>query len=323
MLDFNFSFSAEADSRQVYDLIIIGGGPAGLSAGLYAARYKLKTLMIEKAPVAGGQLTATEWVENYPGFPEPVLGKKLAEDMETQAKFFGLEIVHEDVQSVDLVSSVKEIRTGFNTWKARTVLIATGSSPRRLGVKGEQEFSGRGVSYCATCDGPFYPDKTVAVVGAGNTAFEESLFIAKYAAKIYIVHRREGFSADPILIERVKANAKIELLTNKVVEEIDFGSESRKLKLKDTSSGAQSELAVDGLFVFIGSNPNTGLFEDQLNLDEGYIQTDRNHATSAQGVWAAGDVEAKTLRQVATAVGDGALAAYNIHKYIEATQRDA
>ena len=323
MLDSNFSFSAEADSRQVYDLIIIGGGPAGLSAGLYAARYKLKTLMIEKAPVAGGQLTATEWVENYPGFPEPVLGKKLAEDMETQAKFFGLEIVHEDVQSVDLVSSVKEIRTGFNTWKARTVLIATGSSPRRLGVKGEQEFSGRGVSYCATCDGPFYPDKTVAVVGAGNTAFEESLFIAKYAAKIYIVHRREGFSADPILIERVKANAKIELLTNKVVEEIDFGSESRKLKLKDTSSGAQSELAVDGLFVFIGSNPNTGLFEDQLNLDEGYIQTDRNHATSAQGVWAAGDVEAKTLRQVATAVGDGALAAYNIHKYIEATQRDA
>jgi thioredoxin reductase (NADPH) len=323
MLDFNFSFSAEADSRQVYDLIIIGGGPAGLSAGLYAARYKLKTLMIEKAPVAGGQLTATEWVENYPGFPEPVLGKKLAEDMETQAKFFGLEIVHEDVQSVDLVSSVKEIRTGFNTWKARTVLIATGSSPRRLGVKGEQEFSGRGVSYCATCDGPFYPDKTVAVVGAGNTAFEESLFIAKYAAKIYIVHRREGFSADPILIERVKANAKIELLTNKVVEEIDFGSESRKLKLKDTSSGAQSELAVDGLFVFIGSNPNTRLFEDQLNLDEGYIQTDRNHATSAQGVWAAGDVEAKTLRQVATAVGDGALAAYNIHKYIEATQRDA
>lgn len=323
MLDFNFSFSAEADSRQVYDLIIIGGGPAGLSAGLYAARYKLKTLMIEKALVAGGQLTATEWVENYPGFPEPVLGKKLAEDMETQAKFFGLEIVHEDVQSVDLVSSVKEIRTGFNTWKARTVLIATGSSPRRLGVKGEQEFSGRGVSYCATCDGPFYPDKTVAVVGAGNTAFEESLFIAKYAAKIYIVHRREGFSADPILIERVKANAKIELLTNKVVEEIDFGSESRKLKLKDTSSGAQSELAVDGLFVFIGSNPNTGLFEDQLNLDEGYIQTDRNHATSAQGVWAAGDVEAKTLRQVATAVGDGALAAYNIHKYIEATQRDA
>jgi thioredoxin reductase (NADPH) len=224
---------------------------------------------------------------------------------------------------VDLVSSVKEIRTGFNTWKARTVLIATGSSPRRLGVKGEQEFSGRGVSYCATCDGPFYPDKTVAVVGAGNTAFEESLFIAKYAAKIYIVHRREGFSADPILIERVKANAKIELLTNKVVEEIDFGSESRKLKLKDTSSGAQSELAVDGLFVFIGSNPNTRLFEDQLNLDEGYIQTDRNHATSAQGVWAAGDVEAKTLRQVATAVGDGALAAYNIHKYIEATQRDA
>jgi thioredoxin reductase (NADPH) len=317
MLDFNFSFSAGASSDQIYDLIIIGGGPAGLSAGLYAARYKLKTLLIEKAPVAGGQLTATEWVENYPGFPEPVLGKKLAKDMEDQAKFFGLEIINEAVQKVNLQTGIKEIVTANDTWRSRAVLISTGSSPKKLGVPGESEFSGRGVSYCATCDGPFYPDKTVAVVGGGNTAFEESLFIAKYAARIYIIHRREGFSADPILIERVKANPKIELILNSTVKEIDFGGESRRIILQDTLKKSESELKVDGLFVFIGSDPNTELFKDQIDLENGYIVTDRDHATSQEGVWAAGDVEAKTLRQVATAVGDGALAAYNIHKYLE------
>jgi thioredoxin reductase (NADPH) len=317
MLDFNFSFSAGASSDQIYDLIIIGGGPAGLSAGLYAARYKLKTLLIEKAPVAGGQLTATEWVENYPGFPEPVLGKKLAKDMEDQAKFFGLEIINEAVQKVNLQTGIKEIVTANDTWRTRAVLISTGSSPKRLGVPGESEFSGRGVSYCATCDGPFYPDKTVAVVGGGNTAFEESLFIAKYAARIYIIHRREGFSADPILIERVKANPKIELILNSTVKEIDFGGESRRIILQDTLKKSESELKVDGLFVFIGSDPNTELFKDQIDLENGYIVTNRDHATSQEGVWAAGDVEAKTLRQVATAVGDGALAAYNIHKYLE------
>jgi thioredoxin reductase (NADPH) len=317
MLDFNFSFSAGASSDQIYDLIIIGGGPAGLSAGLYAARYKLKTLLIEKAPVAGGQLTATEWVENYPGFPEPVLGKKLAKDMEDQAKFFGLEIINEAVQKVNLQTGIKEIVTANDTWRTRAVLISTGSSPKKLGVPGESEFSGRGVSYCATCDGPLYPDKTVAVVGGGNTAFEESLFIAKYAARIYIIHRREGFSADPILIERVKANPKIELILNSTVKEIDFGGESRRIILQDTLKKSESELKVDGLFVFIGSDPNTELFKDQIDLENGYIVTDRDHATSQEGVWAAGDVEAKTLRQVATAVGDGALAAYNIHKYLE------
>ncbi len=317
MLDFSFSLDSDADSSQLYDLIIIGGGPAGLTAGLYSARYKLKTLMIEKAPVSGGQLTATEWVENYPGFPEPVLGKKLAQDMETQAKLFGLEVVNEDVQSVDLKAETKEIVTLNNTWKARTVLISTGSSPRYLGVPGEKEFAGRGVSYCATCDGPFYPDKTVAVVGGGNSAFEESLFIAKYAARIYIIHRRDAFSADPILIERVKANPKIELITDTEVLEILFADEPKKLKLHNNKSGESSELEVDGVFIFIGANPNTSLFEGQLELEQGYIVTDRDHGTSQEGVWAAGDVQAKALRQVATAVGDGALAAYKIHKYLD------
>jgi thioredoxin reductase (NADPH) len=237
--------------------------------------------------------------------------------MEDQAKFFGLEIINEAVQKVNLQTGIKEIVTANDTWRTRAVLISTGSSPKKLGVPGESEFSGRGVSYCATCDGPFYPDKTVAVVGGGNTAFEESLFIAKYAARIYIIHRREGFSADPILIERVKANPKIELVLNSTVKEIDFGGESRRIILQDTLKKSESELKVDGLFVFIGSDPNTELFKDQIDLENGYIVTNRDHATSQEGVWAAGDVEAKTLRQVATAVGDGAMAAYNIHKYLE------
>lgn len=296
MLDFSISLSSNADSNQIYDLIIIGGGPAGLTAGLYCARYKLKTLMIEKAPVSGGQLTATEWVENYPGFPEPILGKKLAQDMEAQARLFGLEIVNEDVQKVKLDSKIKEVFTLNATWKAHTILIATGSSPRKLGIPGELEFAGRGVSYCATCDGPFYPDKTLAVVGGGNSAFEESLFLAKYAAKIYIIHRRDAFTADPILIERVKANPVIELITDTVVKEIMFGHEPRKLILENKKAGRQ-ELEVDGIFIFIGANPNTRLFEGQLDLEQGYVLTDCEHGTSQEGVWAAGDVEAKSLRQ--------------------------
>jgi len=317
MLDFSFSLSSGADSSQIYDLIIIGGGPAGLTAGLYAARYKLKTLMIEKAPLAGGQLTATEWVENYPGFPKPVLGKQLAKDMEEQARFFGLEIIHEDVTAVNLKPEIKEAITPFNTWKARAVLIATGSSPKTLNIPGEAEFAGRGVSYCATCDGPFFPDKIVAVVGGGNSAFEESLFLAKYAAKIHIIHRRDSFRADPVLIDRVRQEPKIELITDSVVEAIDFGAAERKLRVANLKSGERSDLKVDGIFVFIGANPNTALFRDQLELEDGYIVTDREHQTSVPGVWAAGDVQAKSLRQVATAVGDGALAAYKIHKYLD------
>ena len=317
MLDFSFSLSSGADSSQIYDLIIIGGGPAGLTAGLYAARYKLKTLMIEKAPLAGGQLTATEWVENYPGFPKPVLGKQLAKDMEEQARFFGLEIIHEDVTAVNLKPEIKEAITPFNTWKARAVLIATGSSPKTLNIPGEAEFAGRGVSYCATCDGPFFPDKTVAVVGGGNSAFEESLFLAKYAAKIHIIHRRDSFRADPVLIDRVRQEPKIELITDSVVEAIDFGAAERKLRVANLKSGERSDLKVDGIFVFIGANPNTALFQEQLELEDGYIVTDREHQTSVPGVWAAGDVQAKSLRQVATAVGDGALAAYKIHKYLD------
>jgi len=318
MLDFNLSVTLDADASQVYDLIIIGGGPAGLTAGLYAARYKLNTLMLEKAPVSGGQMTATQWIENYPGFPEPVLGQKLAQDMEAQARLFGLKIVNESARVVEFSGRIKTVTTDYNTWQAYTILICTGSSPRQLGIPGEAEYSSRGVSYCATCDGPFYPDKVLGVAGGGNSAFEESLFLVKYARLIHIIHRSDLFRADPILQEKVKAHDKIRLITETVIEAIDFTNDAhRKLKLKNLKTGEESDLEVDGLFVFVGNIPNTKLFEGQLEMENGYILTDRVHRTSCDGVWAAGDVQVKSLRQVATAVGDGAEAAYRIYKYLD------
>lgn len=316
MFDFNVSMSDTVDANQVFDLIIIGGGPAGLTAGLYAARYKLNTLMIEREAMPGGQLIATQWVENYPGFPEPVLGQKLAQDMESQARFFGLQIVRETVVSAKLTGEMKEVKTEHNTWKSRTIIVATGSSPRHLNIPGEKEFAGNGVSYCATCDGPFYPDKVVAVVGGGNSAFEEALFIAKYASKLYLIHRSDSFTADSILQERVKAEEKIELITNTEVKKIAFDSEARHLVLNNTKTKESKELAVDGIFIFIGSIPNTGLFDGQIELEDGYVKAYPDNGTSLEGVWVAGDAQAKVLRQVATAVGDGANAAHAVHKYL-------
>ncbi len=317
-MDFNIGMTSTSNPDELFDLIIIGGGPAGMTAGLYAARYKLKTLMIEKMPVSGGQLTATEWVENYPGFPEPVLGQKLAQDMETQAKLFGLEIINETVTKVDFTASIKYVHTPYAIWKAKSILISTGSSPRKLNVPGEDENKGQGVSYCATCDGPFYPDKTIAVIGGGNTAFEEALFLAKYAKKLYLLHRSDKYRADEILKDRVVHNPKIELMPFYQVTKIDYSKpENRHIIIKNTKDNKESSLAVDGIFVFIGNDPNTAIFEGILELEAGYIVSDRDHKTSVDGVWSAGDVEAKALRQVATAVGDGADAAYWINKYLD------
>lgn len=317
-MDFNLSFAGNADATETYNLIIIGGGPAGLTAGLYAARYKLKTLMIEKMAVSGGQLTSTEWVENYPGFPEPVLGQKLAQDMEKQAKLFGLNIINEEVTKVDFSGKIKEVHTPYAIWKAKSILVTTGSSPRKLNIRDEDKYKGNGVSYCATCDGPFYPDKVIAVVGGGNTAFEEALFLAKYAAKIYMIHRSDSYRADLILQERVKHNDKIELMPFYRIKSLDFeNNQGRKIILENTANEEEKVLPVDGVFVFVGNDPNTKVFEGILELENGYIVTDRTHQTSLAGVWAAGDVQAKALRQVATAVGDGACAAYWINKYVE------
>ncbi|HNX01102.1 MAG TPA: thioredoxin-disulfide reductase [Candidatus Cloacimonadota bacterium] len=317
-LNFSLSFSVPVQKEELYDAIIIGGGPAGLTAGLYLARYKLKTLMIEKAITSGGQLATTEWVENYPGFPQPVLGSKLAADMETQAKNFGLQIVREGVTSVDFSKKVKEVRTDHDVYKAKAILITTGASPRKLGLPGEDEYHGRGVSYCATCDGPFYPDKLLAVVGGGNSALQESLFLARYARELTIIHRRDKFTAEPLLIEKAKANPKIKIQMNKQVTGLDFSNaEERKLILEDVNTSEKSELRVDGLFIFIGEKPNTALFKDILDLKGEFLVTDAHHRTNVEGVYAAGDVEVKEVRQVATAVGDGCEAAHWINEYVE------
>lgn len=318
MLDFNLSVTLGEDVSQVYGLIIFSGGPAGLTAGLYAARYKLNTLMLEKAPVSSGQMTTTQWIENYPGFPEPVLGQKLTQDMEAQAQLFGLKIVNEDVRTVDLSGPIKAVTTDYNSRRSHTILISTGSSPRKLGIPGEVEYTSRGVSYCATCDGPFYPDKVIAVAGGDNSAFKESLFLAKYARLIHIINRSDRFRSDPILHEKVKEYDKIQLITETVIVSLDFANEAnRKIRIKNLKSGEQRDMEVDGLFVFVGNIPNTALFEGKLEMENGYIVTDPQHQTSQSDVWVAGDVQAKSLRQVATAVGDGVDAAYRIHKYLD------
>lgn len=318
MLDFNLNIAEETDSSQIYDLIIIGGGPAGLTAGLYAARYKLNTLMIEKSFISGGQMAGTEWVENYPGFPEPVLGQKLAQNMESQAKIFGLKILNASVDSVNLIPKIKEIRSGDTNYQAKSVLITTGASPRKLGLANEELFKGKGISYCATCDGPMYPDKKIAVIGGGNSACEESLFLAKYAKEIIIIQNLDHLTADPVVVEKLKKEPKISVRLHSTLKSFDFSdTQNRHILLEDLISHQQESLVVDGIFIFVGMIPNTRLFENQLELDHGYTITDQSLQTNIPGVFAAGDVIVKELRQVATAVGDGALAAFKINQYLE------
>jgi len=304
----------------MYDLIIIGGGPAGLTAGLYAARYKLKTILIEKAPFAGGQLLKTSYIENYPGFDEAVLGYDLATKMENQAVRFGLEIKKETVTKIILTDEKKSVYTEENEYHAKTAIISTGSDPRMLGVPGEKEFYGRGVSYCGTCDAPFFKDKVVAVIGGGNTAIEESLHIAKYASKVYIIHRRDELRADKICQEKAFAEEKIEVVWNSIIKSIDFQiSEDRKITIFNKKTEKESKLKVDGVFVFVGLNPNTELFKDQIDLTkDGFIaqKSGENMKTNIAGVFAAGDVRDKELRQIVNAAGDGAVAAFEANKYL-------
>ena len=300
-----------------YDLVIIGGGPAGLTAGIYAARARLNVILIEKV-VPGGQILVTDWIENYPGFPEGLCGADLVQKMTEQAEKFGLGIETNDVVSLDLNGSVKKIHLTDKTIRARALVIATGAAPRKLGIPGELKLFGKGVSTCATCDGPFYRDQVVVAAGGGDTAVQESLFLTKFARKVYLVHRRDQLRATKILQERAFNNDKLEIVWNSVLTEIKGTSSVEQVVLKDVRTGKEESMPADGCFIWIGIIPNTALLDNSVKLDaNGFILTDFNMQTSVPGVFAAGDVRATPLRQVSTAVGDAAIAATAAEQYIE------
>jgi thioredoxin reductase (NADPH) len=291
-----------------YDVVIVGGGPAGLAAGLYTARMNLKTVIVERGPL-GGQLLNTELVEDYPGF-ESILGSELAMKMADHTRKFGVEVRDfEPVKEIDVDGLAKVVRLeSGEELRAPALIMAAGGLPRYLEVPGEKEFWGRGVSYCAVCDGAFFKGQELAVVGGGDAAVEEGEFLTRYASRVYILHRRSELRAQPILADRARANPKIEFIFDASVKEISGDSKVRVVRYEQ--HGQAKELPVGGVFIFVGFVPNSGLFKVHVDHDEGgYVLTDRNMKTSLDGVWAVGDVRAQLTKQIATAVGDGTTAA--------------
>ena len=301
-----------------YDVIILGGGPAGFSAGLYCARGALKTAIIDVS-MLGGQPSNYLEIENYLGFKK-IGGYDLTEKFEQHLDMFGADkFPMQEILSVDLVSTPKVIKTKEGLFKSASVIIATGASPMKLGIKGEEEFLGRGVSYCAVCDGSFYQDKVVAVVGGGNSAVEEAIYLTNFASKVYIIHRRDELRADKIIQQRAFNNQKIEFVWDSVAEEIRGEDLVKSILIKNTKTGDISELNTDGVFPYIGIIPNVNYITGQLAQDSrGFIQTDLTMKTSIDGVYAVGDVRNTPLRQVITAVSDGAVAGVYCAKYVQA-----
>jgi thioredoxin reductase (NADPH) len=301
-----------------YDLVIIGGGPAGLTAGLYAARARMKVMLLEKI-TPGGQILVTDWIENYPGFPEGISGAELVQRMTDQAKRFDLSIESAEVSSLDFSKPVKQINlSDGGRVLTHTIIIATGASPKKLGVPGEEKFLGRGVSFCGTCDGPFFKERVVAAVGGGDTAVQESQFLTKFARKVYLIHRRDELRAEKILQERAFANEKIELVWDSVVTKIDGLTHVEKVTVKNVKTNETKNLAVDGCFIWIGTHPNADFLGDEIKRDDnGFIITDTDMATSVSGVFAAGDVRNTPIRQIATAVGDAVISVASAENYLE------
>jgi thioredoxin reductase (NADPH) len=307
----------EGEKSNPYEVIIIGGGPAGLTAGLYASRARLSTLLIENG-LFGGQMTTTETIDNYPGFPQGVTGDELSRLMEEQAKRFGLKAVNQEVEAVKLEGDLKQVQTSESSYLCETLIISTGTEYRKLGVSGEKEFAGKGVSYCATCDGAFFQDSRIIVVGGGDSALTEALFLTKFVKELTIIHRREALRATKIYQEKAMANAKIKFLWNSVVQEIKGDSVVRSVVVKNVKTGETKEFETEGAFLFVGLVPRTQFLKGLVQMDEaGYIITNDQCETSEKGVFAAGDCRKKLLRQVATSVGDGATAAFAAEKYLE------
>ena len=305
------------EKPKIYDVIIIGGGPAGLTAGLYASRARLDSLLIENA-LLGGQMTTTELIENYPGFPQGVTGEELSRLMEDQARRFGLEIVNQEIVEVGVHEEEKRIKTIEAEYLGKTLIICTGAEYRKLGVPGEKEYAGRGVSYCATCDGAFFRDNRVVVVGGGDSALTEALFLTKFVKELTVIHRRDALRATKIYQERAFANSKIKFLWDSVVQEIKGDKVVQCVLVKNVKSGEVKEFNAEGVFLFVGLTPRTEFLKGSIEQDEwGYIVTNANCETSVMGVFAAGDCTRKLLRQIATAIGDGATAAFAAEKYLE------
>ena len=304
-------------SEDLRNVIVIGSGPAGFTAALYAARADLEPLVL-KGLEAGGQLMLTTDVENYPGFADGILGPELMDQMEKQAQRFGAEILTVHVTEVDLSTRPFVVKAGDQTWRAKTVIIATGATARWLGIPGEEKLRGRGVSACATCDGFFFRDRELIVVGGGDTAMEEATFLTKFASKVTIVHRRDAFRASKVMQDRAFANDRIEVLWNTVLEEIIGEDAVTGVRVRDVGTGETRELATDGVFMAIGHYPNTALFRDSLELDAaGYLVVQEpTTATSVPGVFAAGDVTDHTYRQAVTAAGQGCKAAIDAERFL-------
>lgn len=299
-----------------YDVIIIGGGPAGLSAGIYTSRARLSSLLIERAAI-GGQAVNAWSIENYPGFAEGVNGVDLTQAMHNQATKFGLETLYDEVTGIELSGNQKIVKTAQGNFNAAAIIIAGGSERQKLGIKGEAEFTGKGVSYCATCDGAFFKDKTVAVIGGGNSAVTEALELTKFASKIILVHRRHELRATKILQEKLMADTKITILWDTMVEEITGDKFVSKIKLRNVKTGTVTDTDIDGIFVSVRYQPATGYIKGIIQLDGvGAVITSEKLETSVPGIFAAGDIRSGSIRQVVGATGDGAAAAVNAGKYI-------
>lgn len=300
----------------MYDVIIIGGGPAGFTAALYSARAKLNTLLIEKK-FSGGQMATTGMMENYPGFEEPISGPELANRMENQAKRFGVKVVNEDVIDLALNTVVKTIKTKSNLYQAKAVILCMGAYPKELGLPGEGKYKNAGVSYCATCDGAFFQDRCVAVIGGGDTAAEDALYLSRFCSKVYVIHRRDSMRATKILQDALFNCKNVEFIWDAEVDDIYGKFDLEGLKVRNLKTGEIDDLKVDGIFIAVGNVPNTELVKGKIELNKtGYIVTDENMQTNMFGVFAAGDIREKPLRQVITAAADGATAAYIAEHYI-------
>lgn len=303
---------------EIYDVIIIGSGPAGFSAAVYTGRANLRTLLFEGWQ-PGGQLTTTTLVENYAGFKDGIQGPQLMREMRGQAERFGVEYVSKDVTKVDFSGNPKKVYVGDDEYQAKTVIIATGAKPRMLGLESEKKFWAKGISACATCDGFFFKEKKVAVIGGGDSAMEEGNFLTRFATKVYIINRTDQFRASQIMLDRAKSNEKIEIFSNKVIEEVLGDTKVTGLRLKDSQSGETSEIQVDGMFLAIGHIPVTDLFKDQVELDDlGFIIQKEHTMTSVPGVFSAGDVSDHRYRQAITSAGSGCMASIDAKKWLEA-----